>query len=77
MLGFKTTSSSIECPSEVKIEEVDNEKIVRSLYRLLWTKLKLFGYFTIDFLYVEDKASKMTKLTNKSIYFIGFDCFLN
>lgn len=49
---------------------MDNEKIVRTLYRHLWTKNKLFGYFTIDLLCIKGE------ITNKN-YVIGLDCFLN
>lgn len=51
VIAGKTINSAIKCPSNVDVLELDSEKIVVSLYRHFWTKNKLFGYFTIDFLY--------------------------
>lgn len=51
-MGYKGIAAAVECPSEVGVEVVDNEQAVRALYRYLWGKLRLFGYFTVDFLVV-------------------------
>ena len=58
-------NSSIKFPSN---SSIDDEKIIRELYRKLWLKHKLFGYFTIDLL-LDEKLKKN--------YAIGMDLFLN
>ncbi len=65
-LGGKSISQGINFPSEIK--EIDYEGITRHLYKEIYVKKKMYGFFTADFLY---------SFSSREIVAIGLDCFLN
>jgi hypothetical protein len=68
-LNSKSVCGAAEYPAK-KCEQIDIEKIVRHLYRRIYLKMKLFGYFTIDLLVSCQKELKDVP------YVIGLSCFL-
>jgi hypothetical protein len=68
-LNSKSICGTADYPAK-KCQQIDIEKIIRHLYRRIYLKMKLFGYFTIDLLVSSQKELKDVPCV------IGLSCFL-